>query len=306
MRDYFLLQFKLNNRKLDDFGIHPLPAYLILILSFVLFSNYLFSNTEYAIPFYLIIAVSATGKLGERKRNYFLNTIFTRKRYLKLRIIENLIQVSPFIIYLCYKKLFNLSLLLLLGSVMLIFLKTSSKNNIVIPSPFGKKPFEFTIGFRKTFFLFPIAYTLSIISVLVNNFNLGIFSMLIISLTSISYYTSVENHYYIWIHNLSPKGFLEEKIRTGLIYATILNAPIVILLGFFFSEYLLIILVFYMLSFPYFLLIVFAKYSAYPKEINLPQVFSILICFVFPPFLVVIIPMLYKKSITQLKMLLHD
>ena len=45
--------------------------------------------------------------------------------------------------------------------------------NLTIPTPFSKKPFEFSTGFRRSFFMFPIAYILTFIAIRVDNFNLA-------------------------------------------------------------------------------------------------------------------------------------
>lgn len=104
-------------------------------------------------------------------------------------------------------------LLLIIFAILLTLIKFSSKFNLIIPTPFNKKPFEFTVGFRKTFLIFPIAYFLTYKAIATGNFNLGLFSLILVSLTCLTYYSKLENDYYIWNYNLSPKVFLLEKLK---------------------------------------------------------------------------------------------
>jgi uncharacterized membrane protein YsdA (DUF1294 family) len=47
-----------------------------------------------------------------------------------------------------------------------------------------------------------------------------------------------------------------------------------------------------------------AKYSAYPEEINIPELTLIGFSLFFPPFLIAVIPYFLHKSIKQLKNIL--
>ena len=211
MKAYFQLQIKILNRRMIDFGLPILIGYTILPFVFVLLSNYLFEKTEFANYVYGLSALIFISKLSEPKRNDFLKSIFNTYNYKKLRIVENLIYCLPFTLFLIYQKQFVFSIVLNLCVIIIMLFNFSANLNAVIPTPFGKKPFEFTAGFRKSFYVFPIAYFLTYISVSVGNFNLGIFSMLLIGIICFSYYSKIENDYFVWNYNLSPKEFLIEK-----------------------------------------------------------------------------------------------
>ncbi|MFB1041191.1 MAG: ABC transporter permease, partial [Polaribacter sp.] len=178
--------------------------------------------------------------------------------------------------------------------------------NVTIPTPFSKKPFEFTVGFRKTFYVFPIAYFLTYISVSVGNFNLGVFSMLLIGITCFSYHSKTENEYFVWNYNLSSKEFLLKKIKTCLTYFSVLSLPIIITLGISFFNQIDILIVFIFLSYAYLTAIIFAKYSSFPNEINMSQVILIGLSFIFPPILLIFIPLFYSQSIKKLNTILND
>ncbi len=244
MKEYFQLQFKMLNRKMIDFGLPLLIGYTLLPFVFILLSNYLFGNTEFANYVYGLIALSFVSKLSEPKRNNFLKSIFNKDKYNKLRIIENVIYCLPFTLFLIYKKQFILSIILNLSVVIITLFNFSTNINVTIPTPFSKKPFEFTVGFRKTFYIFPIAYFLTYISVSVGNFNLGVFSMLLIGITCFSYYSKIENEYFVWNYNLSSKEFLLEKMKTCLVYFSLLILPIIITLAIYFFNEINILIVF--------------------------------------------------------------
>lgn len=289
-----------------DFGIPLLIAYTLLPFIFILLSNYLFEKTEFANYVYGLFALSFVSKLSEPKRNDFLNSIFNKGKYKKLRILENIIYCLPFTLFLIYQKQFVFSGILNLCVIIIMLFNFSTNLNVTIPTPFGKNPFEFTVGFRKTFYVFPIAYFLTYISISVGNFNLGIFSMLLIGLTCFSYYSKIENDYFVWNYNLSSKEFLIEKTKTCLIYFTLLSLPIIIALSILFFKEIDILIVFLLLCYAYLATIIFAKYSSFPNEMNMSQGILIAMSFMFPPILLILIPLFYSQSIKKLNTILND
>lgn len=306
MIEYFHLQFKILNRRIINFGLPLLIGYTLIPFVFILLSNYLFGNTEFAIYVYGLIAISFVSKLSEPKRNDFLKSIFNKDEYKKIRVIENVIYCLPFTFFLVSKNQFIFSVILNLFVIIIILLNFRTNINLPIPTPFSKNPFEFTVGFRKTFYVFPIAYFLTYISVSVGNFNLGIFSMLLIGITCFSYYSKIENEYFVWNYNLSSKKFLLEKMKTCLIYFSLLSLPIIITLGISFFNEIDILVVFTLLCYAYLSAIVFAKYSAFPNNMHLPQGILFALSFMFPPMLLIIIPLFYSQSIKKLNIVLND
>ncbi len=306
MKEYFRLQFKMLNRRMIDFGLPLLIGYSLIPFVFILLSNYLFGNTEFAIYVYGLIAISFVSKLSEPKRNDFLKSIFNKDKYKKLRIIENLIYCLPFTLFLIYKNQFVFSTVLNLFVIIITLLNFSANISIPIPTPFSKRPFEFTVGFRKTFYVFPIAYFLTYISASIGNFNLGVFSMLLIGITCFSYYSKIENEYLVWNYNLSSKEFLLEKMKTCLINFSLLSLPIIITLGILFFNQIDILIVFILLCYAYLTTIIFAKYSSFPNEMNMSQGILITISFMFPPILLIFIPLFYSQSIKKINTVLND
>ena len=297
---------------------------LFILLSFIVGSIYLFYRTTFAPYLYMLISLFLVSNLSEIKRTDFLKICFGNERYIKLRILENLITALPFVIFLIYKQQFYPTIFLVLITVLLAMSKFKISYSITIPTPFYKKPFEFTVGFRNTFFLFFIVYGLSIIAVTVDNFNLGIFALMLIFLTVSSYYLKLENEYFVWSFSLTPAKFLIEKIKIAFLFTFYLSFPVLILLGIFdFENHDALFQITYLGKYTYdfeniaalllvtfvgFLLlttVILAKYSAYPNEIGLLETMMTVWCFIFPPLVIVVIPFFAKRSINKLKFFLR-
>lgn len=293
------------NRKIIDFGLPLLIGYTLLLVFFILLSNYLFQKTEYANYIYGLCALSFVSILSEPKRNDFLKSIFNRVEYKKLRILENIIYCFPFTLFLIYQKQFLFSTLLNFYGIIITLFNFNTNLNIIIPTPFSKKQFEFTVGFRKTFYIFPLAYFFTYISVSVGNFNLGVFSILLIGITCFSYYSKIENEYFVWNYNLSSKDFLIEKVKTCLIYFTFLSIPIIIALSISFFKEIDILILIILLCYAYLTEIIFAKYSSFPNEMNTSQGILIAISFMFPPMLLIFVPLFYLQSVKKLNSVLN-
>ncbi|MDR0438211.1 MAG: hypothetical protein LBH22_07935 [Bacteroidales bacterium] len=304
VKEYFKLQYKIIKRKLSD-SSPPIVGYLLallILLAFVGLSMFLFHKMAFAPYVYVLISVYFTSKLSEIKRNDFLKICFENKPYRKLRILENLIVALPFVIFLIYKQQFYPIIILVVITVLIALLTFKTTYSITIPTPFYKKPFEFTVGFRTTFFMFFMAYGLAVIAAVVDNFNLGMFSLILIFLTILTYYLKPENEYFVWSYSFTPAKFLVEKIKTAFLFSFYLCSPILILLSIFYFENLGVMLLFTLLGYLYLTTLILAKYSAYPNEMSLPQVIILVFCLVFPPpILIVVIPIFASKSVNKLK-----
>lgn len=290
----------MTNRKLSDFGLNPIIGFILVLTGFTGLSIYLFSKTEFAEYVFILIALSFVSKLSETRRNDFLKYCFSDTEYRKLRLIENYIVALPFITFLVYEQLFPSVILLTILTLLMALVNFNSTFNYTLLTPFYKRPFEFAVGFRSTFYLFLFAYFLAFMAVYANNFNLGVFALLLVFLVSLSFYSKPENEYYVWSYVNSPNGFLFKKIKIGLVHLTIVSLPILIALVFFFLSEINTLLIFQLIGYVYLVTIILAKYSAYPKEMNLPQGILIGVSLLFPPILIAIMPFLYLQSIKRL------
>ncbi len=301
MKEYFILQYKMTNRRLKDFGIKPVFGYLLIFAAFPTLSLFLFYQTKFAPYIYLFISLSLTSQLSETGRNDFLKLCFKNAHYKLVRIIENLLSSIPFLLFLIYKQFFIGSIILFILSLIFGLSNLKTSLNYTIPTPFYKKPFEFTVGFRNTFYLFLIAYLLTFIAITVDNFNLGIFSLLLVFLVTLTFYLKPENEYFVWSFALTPQQFIMGKIKTSLLFTSIISIPVVVTLCLFYYENIDAIIGFFIIGCAFIIMIVSAKYSAYPEEMNLPEGIILVLCISVPPLLLLFTPYFFLKAKNKLQ-----
>ena len=237
---------------------------------------------------------------GENKRNDFLKFNFTNKFYL-IRFIENTIFAIPFIIILIFGSNYISALIALIIAIMLIPYQTGKSFNFVLPTPFSKKPFEFSVGFRKGFVAIIISYLLAIISLIFANFNIGVFSIILLFIIFLSFYIEPENEYFVWSHIITPKQFLWNKIKMALINSSLLIAPVVSVLAIIYYENIYIIGIFLLTGYFVLSTIIVAKYSSYPDKMSVSQGVVFLFSIQLPPLLLIAFPYFYLQSIKKLK-----
>lgn len=304
MLTYFTLKYKILNRKLTDFGLPPLLGYLLLLFAFLFLTERLFTVSQYASLIYCAAAIFMIVSFYKKENIDFLKINFNTKHFYYVRVIENLIVCLAFIIVLIYKQLYWETIVLFALSVIFAFFEINKSFNKIIPVPFLKEPFEFIVGFRKRFYIIVLAYLFSFISVGVTNFNLGIFALLLCFLTFMGFYNDIEDQFYVWSFHSKPKDFLIAKVKTGIKQSTILSMPMIILLSIRFYTEILIIITFLLIYYTYLVCFIIAKYSNFPKKIELPQALLLGISFLFPPILFLLIPFFYKSSLKKLTLIL--
>jgi len=304
MNFYFSLQFRMHNRRMKDFGLNPIIGYFFSIISYIGLSCLLFYMTKYAPYIYILITIGIISKLNSANRNDFLKVCFSTKKYFQLRMIENMILTFPFVLFLIYKSEYLCALILPILSELIALVNIDNKLNFTIPTPFFKYPFEFTVGFRNTFFVFAFVYFLTFMAIYVGNFNLGFFTILVVFITCMSFYSKPERAYYVWIFSLNPKSFLFRKIMIALLFSTILSLPILLSMSIFFPDKIWILLIFQGIGYIYLTTVILAKYADFPEEINFSQGVLFFLGLVFPPFILVIIPLFYSQSVYSLNKIL--
>jgi hypothetical protein len=97
-----------------------------------------------------------------------------------------------------------------------------------------------------------------------------------------------------------------KKIRIATNNVIILTIPVLLSLLIFYPVEFEQILLFFFIGLLSLWTIILAKYSAYPKEMNLPEGIIIAFSIYFPPILLAILPFFYIKSFNKLKLILHD
>lgn len=300
MNFYFRLQFRLLNRQIKDFGLRPLWGWLLGATGFFLFSWLLFSKTGGAIYLYIFLAVATVMRLGNRKRTGFLMITFPERSLRSIRMIENTAAILPFSLFLLYRQQVLIAVLLLPGAWLLSLISHAANMNATVPTPFGKRPFEFLTGFRQSLLFIFAAYLLTGIGIFVGNFHLCLFGGGVVFLLILSFYTKPEPLFYLWNFSFAPGRFLKEKIRTAMGHTTILTGiPFAAILIAYPGKWWLIAGL-QLLGYGYVAQIILVKYTAYPDEIPLVPLLIFAGSIFFPPLLLGLIPFFYSRSVNRL------
>jgi hypothetical protein len=231
--------------------------------------------------------------------------IFVNQGFQKLNLLKGFFIALPFLIFLIYKMLWLEAAAALLASLLVSQVSLRSVSNFKVATPFKKWPFEFIIGFRKSFLVLALLYFLIFKAIQVDNPNLGLACLGFIFLLSISFYGLPEDELFVWINMNSPKAFLLQKIRAALICSSILALPALILALIFFTRFYIAAISIILVGYLYLSIMILTKYAAFPKEINLPQALILGFSFIFPPLLIYSIPAFYRKAIRQLQPILE-
>jgi len=287
-----------------ELGVHPFVGALIAIVIFSFLSKYLFYKITYASWLYALVAAYSIAGLGERTRIGPLKSLFSREDFIKIRLIENLTVALPFMLYLLYESQYLVVLLIGWVAALLAFVNRFNTFSKVIPTPFGKTPFENIIGFRKSYIFIALIYFVFLKAIQVENYNLGVATMGTIFFLMMSFLAKPEPSYFVWIFADDEPAFLKSKIMYSAICATLLAMPALIGLGIFFPEQTYISIGVFLIGQLFLLSMVLAKYSAYPNEISLPQAILYGLSLWFPPMLLVVCVLFYRKAKRNLKPIL--
>ena len=293
------------NRQLTEWGIEPMIGYVVGLFAFIGLSTKLFEKTQFAEYIYVVLALSLVIKLNEVNRNDFLKLCYSKTEYIKIRLVENLIVSTVFISFLLFQEKYLSSILLFISVCLFSLIDLKSKSRFTLPTPFYKHPFEFTVGFRSNYFIYFFAYFLTFMSISVDNFNLGIFSLILTLLSCLNYYTNSEDEFYVWIFSLTPKEFIRYKLKNIIQYSTILCLPIIISLSLFFYTKMDIILGFQFLGYLFIFTTMLAKYSVFPEKLNIRFGIVFALTLWLPLLLLLIIPYLYTQSTKKIKEILQ-
>ena len=304
IRPYFHLQYIMTNRKLRDLGFTPAIAYVLIAVLFLIISFSLFHKIDYAQYIYLTFPLPFFSRLANRQRNDFLKVTFLECQYKIIRLTENLLVALPFALFLCWKQCFLAIIPLITISILYSMLKIKNFQPFVLPTPFSKHPFEFSVGFRNTFYLFPVAYYLTAMAVLHDNFNLGMIALGLVFIITCSFYFRADANYYVWIFNLSPSRFLRYKIKKAFLYTFLLCLPILLILNIFYWTNGWILLLVFLLGCLLLMTVIFAKYASFPDDIGIGETLLLVISIVFFPLLFIMLFYFRNKAIEKLNSVL--
>lgn len=298
---YFKIQFRRCKRTIIETGIPLLIAYPIFIALFFLVFHLLSLYPFWASCIISLSNIQILFNLSDYDRNNFLKSIYHEKDYYRIRIVENLLVSSVSIILLSITENYWHTALIILACILFLFTTTIRFWKTSLPTPFTKKPFEFILGFRRTWLLILVIYLLGSIGLLYGNENLGLFCVFCISICCSFYYQDPENIYFYWSNNRKPVTFLIYKIKRGILQLSILILPLIILFLILFpSSYLKIILVWFLVT----LLIptvICIKYAVYPRKISITEGLMLSLCLSFYPLVLALIPYYISKAIKNLR-----
>lgn len=304
MLDYFSLQFRIFNRQLDEFGIRPVWGYLSGVVLFVGLTAYLWFSTSYAPYIYAVFGLSLTTLTADPGKITFILQHFSKSDLVRIRALENLLTVIPFITGLLVYGEWNMAIVTLIGAMLLSFTSARPGISVVIPTPFSRTPFEFPVGFRDYLLALVFAAFLLMMAVIYSNANLGLFACAVVFLICMSFYRRSEPTYLVWIYNRQPGAFLFHKIRNAVVSAVLLLFPYVGVMLLVFPSYAWYVLFVIVLGSLYLVTAIIGKYAFYPSSMNVPQGIVMMMSFGFPPLLIVLIPYFYRQSLRRLQPIL--
>jgi hypothetical protein len=267
-------------------------------------SYYIFRRFEHAALLYALLGLYFSIQAGASKKHkdMFLS-LNDRERYF-IPCMERFAKVFPFVLALLYAHHVLLACALLLVPFVPFTISPLNLQHRVIPTPFSHRPFEFIVGFRKSVFVFLVAYFFAVAAVFASNLNLALFAILLIYFTCMNFYVLLEDDYHVWIHAQSPQNFLKQKIYTAIRFSFFLSAPIVLTCLPFFLLDIPLLLAGVLLGSIYLGSMVVAKYSVFPNDMHMLTGFMIALSVTFPPILLLLVPYLYRKAVQSLSIYL--
>lgn len=304
MKNYFNLQLVRITRGFTDHGIAPVLGYLLLFTGFFGLSYYLFTKTSYAPFAYVGIALLLLARLSDLQRTEFIQLCFGKARMKQIRLLENVSGALPFSLFLVYKDQVLLAGALLIAVSLLALARFPAIIRVALWTPFSKRPYEFPQGFRKTYLLLLVIYAITAMGIWVHNLNLSVVMIVIIYGLASSFYTKNEPEFFVWVHKKSASAFLWGKLKTALIFSSILALPMLVALFLVFPTNALFIGLFLEIGNCLLVTLILAKYADYPDEMRIAHGFLLAFAIFLPPLFLGLIPYFYLKAVKQLKPLL--
>lgn len=304
MHYYFRLQLRRVFRLFESNGMHPYVGIILAAIAFCITCFYLIHQFENGEWYVGAIGVAMNYQLLSSNHHGFLSTLFDVRTTIKVRLIESICVSLPFITVVLGYSFWDVSLAILFLAIVLPFLPIKKRNNIVVPTPFKRIPYEFPVGFRTTLLAFPLAIVPALIGFQVENPNLMLGAILVMTITIMSFGYQPEPAEYVWMHKRTPGQFIWYKLRSTFIGSQIILVPLTILLIALTPSNWLLIALLQLTATIFILALRLAKYAAYPNEIGIAQALLLGLCFWFPPLLVVILPKLFNDSKQRLTSLL--
>ena len=301
LKFYLRLQATRIHRKVQSLGGYPVLNYSVIVAVFLAVSYIFQSSLEHWGMIYAFMALGVVNGLNNSDYTDFLKYTYSKADFHRIRVIENVVAAIPFMLFLSINGKAIFALILLPGAVLLAFLGSRRLWHARIPTPFGKYPFEFIVGFRVAFIVFTFTYALAYKALQYHNYGIGIFALLLSCMVCTAFYGKVEDYFYVWIFSDTPRQFLLTKLKTAIASTLLLCLPIVIALMVSNPGKIHIILAFQLIGLGYVCAGVVCKYATFPGDISVKEGLLVVFSILFPPLLLVSIPLLYKRSLRSLE-----
>ncbi len=299
-------------RYLKGIGLNPVITLAILLLLFVLASIKIYS-LEYGYSLYLMWALTILAKGSTVKRNNFLYLNYSNGLFYLLRMVENLIVISPFVIFYLVQNEILKSMSLILVAFAMVLLRSRSVKSIVILQPFSKYDYEWIAAFRK-YFLLPIPFLIGYcMGIIVHNYSLSLVcgGVLMLNL-ALPFQETIEKPVFIWQYKLSAVSFLKEKAKRIFNYSLCFIGFFLLIIAFNPGKWLSILFVCFWCLLTVIVSLI-TKYSRYPSStssVNQSLLVGASLAALFQPYLIPVVLFLaysqLNNSIRSLKAILDD
>ena len=302
---YFRIMFLRLARHIHDFGLPPWVLWIggpvcLVIVHYVIFQR----EPTFAPYIWTFLAFATVLHLNGTDRTSFLRQCFPSDTLPTIRVSEALLTLFPFAFLLLIDGEFIFAGAIVVFGLVVSLSPITVNLHLVIPSPFYKYPFEFTTGFRRWVLLILMAYLLGWVALGVDNFNLGLFSLLCLGLISLGFYSRSEPNYYVWIHRYDAPTFLWLKMRIALRHFVLLAFPSIVLLLIMDITRWWLVLLTVVICLLLVLICLLGKYAYYPAEIPIMPGLAIGFCVLFPPMVIVILPIFYRRALQNCRSIL--
>ena len=301
MKYYFELRLRIMRRQIEETG---LPVYLaislIVFLYLVLWFARLKSPTN--ILFILsIIPLYILSRQAQPSRVDFLKNICSKQLFTRIRLVENLCCILPFIPFALWDRQWLLLLFYAAIFILFSFFPVKTMEIQPIRTPFRKSAFEFIVLSRRYWPYWAMAFIISCISLYYGNTALPLVLLGIVILSSTSAYEIIEDEYVLWNNSRSARDFLRNKIGTGCLQLCTLLVPFVLLHLFFMPQSLAWTFLCCLVGCLLLILMILMKYAVYPNRIGINEVIVLMASGVIPLFILAIYPYYYRRAIKNLE-----
>jgi len=250
---------------------------------------------------FLILMVYFGQLLGRPVRRDAIRQWSGPDYYGRIRIGEQLLLSLPFALVLLIFKEWWYGPLAVALSLLSFWAPSLPPGRFSLRLPFGKKPFEYTTGLRKHFWVFIVVLFFVVMGFAVANPGLSIFGLTLLLLLPMGWIGQMEPVVYLWQHNQTPAAFLWQKWLTGLEHLCYLGLPLAIFLIVMLPGMSLAIVVVFAVGIGAQSAVLLAKYASYPRDIDFVHAILVATGIVFLPIMVVVLPFLGRKALTNLK-----